>query len=180
MRGNGGTPGGEGRRRYVPALLDALFPGLGHLFAGRRRRAALFGLPVVGAILIGALVVATTSLPRLAATLFDPAVLWGVLALQLLFLVWRLLAVAASLWDPGLPRPGRVEVIPIVAILALAVVAPQAYAGYATEVARETADEIFAEPSPTALAGPLPSAEPDPSFLIPASAGASATASPSP
>jgi polyisoprenyl-teichoic acid--peptidoglycan teichoic acid transferase len=180
MRRNGGTPGGEGRRRYVPALLDALFPGLGHLFAGRRRRAAMFGLPVIGAILIGALVVANTSLPRLAATLFDPAVLWGLLALQLLFLVWRLLAVAASLWDPSLPRPGRVEVIPIVAILALAVVAPQAYAGYATEVARETADEIFAEPSPSELAGPLPSAEPDPSFLIPASASPSATASPSP
>src|SRR6185312_9687622 len=116
MRGNGGSSGTDVRRRYVPALLDALFPGLGHLVAGRRRRAAIFGIPVV------------------------------------------------------------------VAIMFLAVIAPQAYAGYATEVARETADEIFAQPSPTALAGPLPSAEPDPSFLIPASASpsASATASPSP
>ena len=180
MHRNGGTPGGEARRRHLPALLDLLFPGLGHLFAGRRRRAALFGLPVIGAIVIGALIVASTSIPRLAATLFNPAVLWALLALQPLFLVWRLLAVAASLWDPSLPRPGRVEAIPIVAILALAVVAPQAYAGYATEVARETADEIFAEPSSTALAGPLPSAEPDPSFLIPASASPSATASLSP
>ena len=150
MHRNGGTPGGEARRRHLPALLDLLFPGLGHLFAGRRRRAALFGLPVIGAIVIGALIVASTSIPRLAATLFNPAVLWALLALQPLFLVWRLLAVAASLWDPSLPRPGRVEAIPIVAILALAVVAPQAYAGYATEVARETADEIFAEPSSTA------------------------------
>jgi LCP family protein required for cell wall assembly len=161
-------------------LLDALFPGLGHLAAGRRRRAALFGLPVLAFILLGAVIVATTSLPRLAATLFDPAVLWGLLALQLGFLVWRLLAVGASLWDASLPRPGRAEVIPIVAILLLAVVAPQAYAGYTTEVARETADEIFAEPSPSALAGPLPSAEPDPSFLAPASPSASASASPSP
>ena len=182
MRGNGGSSGTDVRRRYVPALLDALFPGLGHLVAGRRRRAAIFAIPVIVAILIGALIVATSSLPRLAATLFDPAVLWGLLGLQLLFLVWRLLAVAASLWEPSLPRPGRLEVIPIVAIMFLAVIAPQAYAGYATEVARETADEIFAQPSSTALAGPLPSAEPDPSFLTPASAlpSSSATASPSP
>ena len=35
-------------------------------------------------MLIGLLlgILATTSLPRLAATLFDPAVLWGLLALQ--------------------------------------------------------------------------------------------------
>jgi LCP family protein required for cell wall assembly len=171
---------GNGRRRYVPAVLDALFPGLGHLAAGRRRRAALFGLPVIALIGLGLIVVATTSLPRLAATLFDPVVLWGLLALQVLFLVWRLLAVGTSLWDPGLPRPGRAEAAPIAAILLFAVVAPQAYAGYATEVARETADEIFAEPSPTALAGPLPSAEPDPSFLAPPSPSPSATASPTP
>ena len=140
MRANGGSSGTDVRRRYVPALLDALFPGLGHLVAGRRRRAAIFGIPVIVAILIGALIVATSSLPRLAATLFDPAVLWGLLGLQLLFLVWRLLAVAASVWEPSLPRPGRLEFIPIAAIMLLAVIAPQAYAGYATEVARETAD----------------------------------------
>ena len=182
MHGSGGPPsnGGTARRRYVPALLDALFPGLGHLAAGRRRQAALFGLPALGLILLGLVVVATMSLPRLAATLFDPAVLWGLIALQVAFLVWRLLAVGTSIWDTSLPRPGRAEALPIVAILVLAVVAPQAYAGYATEVARETADEIFAEPSPSAFAGPLPSAEPDPSFLAPASPSASASASPSP
>ena len=96
----GGIPssGERVRRRYVPAVLDALFPGLGHLAAGRRRRAALFGLPVLALLLLGAVVLATTSMPRLAATLFDPAVLWGILALQVGFLVWRLLAVGASLF----------------------------------------------------------------------------------
>ena len=44
-------------------------------------------------------------------------------------------------------------------------IAPQAYAGYATEIAREAADEIFVEPAPVAAA---PSVEPapDPSFLV--------------
>jgi LCP family protein required for cell wall assembly len=167
-------------RRYVPALLDALFPGLGHLVVGRRRRAAVFAAPVLAVIGILLLVFATTSMARLAATLFDPAVIWGLLAFQAAFLVWRLAAVGSSLWDAGLPRPGRAEAIPIAAILLVAVIAPQAYAGYATEVARETADEIFAQPSPTAFAGPLPSAEPDPSFLVPASPSASVSPSPTP
>src|SRR4249919_2046460 len=36
---------GARRSRYVPAVLDALIPGLGHLVAGRRRLAALFLTP---------------------------------------------------------------------------------------------------------------------------------------
>ncbi|HEX7347769.1 MAG TPA: DUF6677 family protein, partial [Candidatus Limnocylindrales bacterium] len=161
-------------------MLDALFPGLGHLLAGRRRRAALFALPVLAIIVVALIIVATTNKVRLAATLFDPAVIWALLVFQVAFLVWRLLAVGTSLWDSSLPRPGRAEAVPIAAILLVAVIAPQAYAGYATEVARETADEIFAEPSPTIAAGPLPSAEPDPSFLAPASPSPSPSASPSP
>ena len=82
--------------------------------------------------------------------------------------------------DPRFTPPGRREALPIAAILLVAVIAPQAYAGFATEVARETADEIFTEPSPTAMAGPLQSAEPDPSFLAPASASPSASSSPTP
>jgi LCP family protein required for cell wall assembly len=171
---------GRPRGRFAPAVLDAIFPGLGHLAVGRRRRAALFGLPIL--VLIGLLlgILATTSLPRLAATLFDPAVLWGLLALQAVLLVWRLLAVGSSLWDPRLTAPARRDAIPIAAVLLVAVIAPQAYAGFATEVAREAADEIFTEPSPTAMAGPVGTPEPDPSFLIPASPNASTSASPSP
>jgi LCP family protein required for cell wall assembly len=142
----------------------------------------MFGLPIL--VLIGLLlgILATTSLPRLAATLFDPAVLWGLLALQAALLIWRLLAVGSSLWDPRLTPPGRRDGVPIAALLLVAVIAPQAYAGFATEVAREAADEIFTEPSPTAAAGPVGTPEPDPSFLatpVP-SASASASASPSP
>ena len=105
----------------------------------------------------------TTSGARLAATLISAEVIWGLIVAQGLFLVWRLLAVGSSLLDPTLPRPSRRDALPI-AILLLVIVVPQAYAGYATEVAREAADEIFVEPSPVAV---LPSAEPepDPSFL---------------
>ncbi len=48
------------------------------------------------------------------------------------------------------------------------VIAPAAYAGYATETAREAADEIFVEPEPVAV-GPTFTPEPDPEFLDEAS-----------
>src|SRR6188768_4038187 len=77
------------RSRYVPAVLDAIIPGLGHLFAGRRRRALVFLSPTLIAIAIGVWVGLTTSGPRLAATLISSEVIWGLLAAQGLFLVWR-------------------------------------------------------------------------------------------
>jgi LCP family protein required for cell wall assembly len=149
--------------RYVPAVLDALIPGLGHLVAGRRRRAALFLAPVLVALAAAAWIVATTHVPRLIAELVASEVIWGLLALQALFLLWRLLAVGSSLFDPALPRPGRRDVLPIVLIL-LVVIVPQAYAGYATDAAREAADEIFVEPAPVAVR-PSFTPEPDSVFL---------------
>jgi LCP family protein required for cell wall assembly len=166
------------RRRYGAAVLDALFPGLGHLTAGRRRQAALFGLPIVGLIGLGLIVALTTSGPRLAVTLLDPGVLWGLLALQAAILVWRLLAVGTSIWTSQLSRPSRRDALPIAAILLVAVVAPQAYAGYATEAVRESLDEIFVEPSLPPVAYGTP--QPDPSFLESAPPSASLSPSPSP
>jgi LCP family protein required for cell wall assembly len=166
------------RGRFVPAALDALFPGLGHLAAGRRRQAALFGLPILALLILGLIVVATTSLPRLAATMLEPDVLWGLLALQAVILLWRLFAVGTSLWSRQLPRPSRRDALPMAAILLVAVVAPQAYAGYTTEVAREALDEIFVEASPPPVAYGTP--EPDPSYIESAQPSPSLSPSPSP
>jgi LCP family protein required for cell wall assembly len=162
------------RSRYGPAILDALIPGLGHLVAGRPLRAFLFVSPLLVMTATALLVVATTSSPRLAATLLSAEVIWGLLAAQALLLASRLIAVGSSLFDPTLPRPSRRDLAPIALLLAF-VIAPQAYAGYATEVAREAADQIFVEP--VAVAAPSGSPAPDPSFL--ASAPPSASASPS-
>ena len=94
--------------------------------------------------------------------------------------MWRLLAVGSSLFARGLPRMGKGDVLPVVLLL-LVIIVPQAYAGYATEVARETADEVFVEPSPSAIL-PSQEPEPDPSNLIPAEPSPSGlpSASPSP
>jgi LCP family protein required for cell wall assembly len=155
--------GSSPRSRYLPAFLDALIPGLGHLAVGRWQRAILFVSPLL-IMAIGALwVIATTSAPRLAATLLSVEVIWGLLAAQALLLASRLLAVGSSLLDPALPRPGRRDLLPIALLLAF-VIAPQAFAGYATEVAREAADQIFVDPE-VAAAEPSGDPVPDPSFL---------------
>ncbi len=164
--------------RYVPAVLDALIPGLGHLAAGRRRGAVLFLTPVVIAVAVGLWIVLTTSSPRLVAELLASEVIWGLLAIQVLFLVWRLLAVGTSIWNPALPRPGRRDIVPVALVLLLVIV-PQAYGGYATEVARESIDEVFVEPPPVAV-GPSQAPEPDPDNLEAPDASPSDAASPEP
>jgi LCP family protein required for cell wall assembly len=78
---------------------------------------------------------------RLVAMALDPTVLAAFFGLQALILIWRLIAVASSLTDPTLPRIGRRDAIPIV-LIAILLIAPQAYAGIATNVAREVTDEI--------------------------------------
>ena len=151
LRSSAVVPPAEPRRgsRYLPAFLDALIPGLGHLVAGRRARALLFVSPLLVMAGTAVLIAATTSAPRLAATLLSAEVIWGLLAAQGLLLASRLIAVGSSLFDPALPRPGRRDLLPIAILLAF-VIAPQAFAGYATEVAREAADAIFVEPAEAA------------------------------
>ena len=166
------------RSRYGPAILDALIPGLGHLAVGRRLRALLFVAPLLVMVVTALWIVTTTSPARLAASLLSAEVIWGLLAAQALLLASRLIAVGSSLFDPALPRPGRRDLLPV-AILIAFVIAPQAFAGYATEVARETADAIFVEPA-VAAAEPSAEPEPDPSFLSTAPPSPSASPSLSP
>jgi polyisoprenyl-teichoic acid--peptidoglycan teichoic acid transferase len=157
------------RERYLPAALDAVVPGLGHLVGGRRRLALVLGAPVIALVAYGLVLALSVSPARLAATLIQSDVLWALIALQVAILVWRLIAVASSLLQPDLPRLGRRDVLPI-AVLAVAIIAPQAYIGYATEVAREELDTVFAD-SPVILSPsfvPEPEASltpPDPSLL---------------
>jgi LCP family protein required for cell wall assembly len=174
------TPAPSSRRsRYVPAVLDAFIPGTGHLVAGRRRLALLLLLPVVFSLAALVTVVLTTSTYRLAAEMAADEVLVALLLFQGLFLVWRLAAVGSSLFNPRLPRPGVRDSLPI-ALLVVLIVAPQVYAGAITQAARDAANEIFVEEPPPVAAAPSFTAEPDPSFLTPASLEPSIEPSPTP
>lgn len=158
------------RGRYLPALLTAIVPGLGHLVAGRPRLAALFGLPLVLVAAMAAGLVAATSADRLLGFVLDDRVLLALIVLQGALLAWRLVALGSALTDPRLPRLRLRDAVPVAALVLL-VAAPQAYAGYVTQAARESADAVFVggpgsgawipseTPSPSQGAG-LPAASP--------------------
>jgi hypothetical protein len=114
------------RSRYLPALLDTIVPGLGHLLAGRRKLAALFGIPFLALVLVGVVIVATTSTGRLAAEAVN--VFWLLLGVQGVVLVWRLLAAGTSLLAPGLPRLRVLDALPV-AVLLLILAGPQIVLG---------------------------------------------------
>jgi polyisoprenyl-teichoic acid--peptidoglycan teichoic acid transferase len=137
-----GVSPGRGFPRYVPAFLSSIIPGLGQLVTGRRTLAALFLFPVV-LLLAGVLVALVVMGPaRLAASLIEPEVIWGIIGLQVLFVVWRLLAMTASVLDPAYPKPRARDVVPI-GLLVLFIVVPQGLVLAVTDQARRTADEVF-------------------------------------
>jgi LCP family protein required for cell wall assembly len=132
------------RSRYVPAILSAFVPGLGHLVAGRRREGLVFLAPIVALGLLWIVVAVVSGPARVAGALVDSGVLWGLLGLQLLLMAWRLLATWSSLTDRRMPPLARRDVVPVAALVGLIVI-PTAWAMNVTNVARETAEEVFVE-----------------------------------
>ena len=86
-------------RRLAAAALSAVIPGLGQLFNRRPALAMLFLIPSLVVLVVGLFVVQLQSPARLAAWAVSPQVLSALLALNVIALVWRLVAVV-----PGLPR----------------------------------------------------------------------------
>jgi LCP family protein required for cell wall assembly len=148
------VPGRGRTARFGVGVLSALLPGLGHLATGRRRHAAVFLAPVLVGIFVLGVVVATTDRFTLAASLVDPAVLWGILILEALFLVWRLVAVLSAMVDRSFPRFRLADAIGLLVVLALVVV-PQAGLGLVTYTAQQADSAVFA-------GAPFPSEEPEP------------------
>jgi polyisoprenyl-teichoic acid--peptidoglycan teichoic acid transferase len=168
--------------RHLHALLDSLFPGLGHLVAGRRRRAALFGLPTLALLVVGVGGLLLISTGGLIGIALNPATVVALFFIQGLLLVWRMAAVGSSLFDGRFPRLGRRDVLPVAALAAILIV-PQAFAGFATEVAREEADRIIPiDPTTTGAWQPESSVAPipDPEVLLPSFPLSSPSVSPSP
>ena len=128
--------------RYLPAFLSSIIPGLGQLVTGRRTLAALFLFPVI-LLVVGVLVALAVMGPaRLGATLIEPEVIWAILGLQALFVIWRLLAMSASVLDPAYPKPRARDIVPI-GLLILFIVVPQGLVLAVTDQARQTADTVF-------------------------------------
>ena len=118
------TSGPIDRRRLVAAGLSAVLPGLGQAFNRRRRLPALFLLPSLIVVVVVGLIWATQTPTRIAAWAVAPSVLAALLTLNVLVLVWRLVAVGQAFLDTRRHGPtGRLGVIGI-GVLALLVAVP--------------------------------------------------------
>ena len=114
------------RRRLTAAVLSAILPGLGQLFNGRRRLAAVFLVPSLLLLGLGLLAWVTQSPARLAAMIVAPATLSTLLSLSLLLLALRLVSVFQAFLDTRWHgHTGRVGILGLAVIVA-AVVLPHA------------------------------------------------------
>ena len=92
----------------IAALLSFIFPGLGHLYLGRRRQALVFALPaIVVGIAIGLELL--TGIDSILANLITPSGSLTVLILILLAGGWRVVAMVDAVLivrrDSGLRAP---------------------------------------------------------------------------
>ena len=130
-------------RRLAAAVLSALIPGLGQAVNRRPRLAAIFLVPTLILVLVAVLLFASQSPTRLLAWVISPPVLGALLTLNVVILVWRLVAVGQAFLDTGRTGPaGRLGVVGIV-LLALVVVAPHLAAWRYGTILDDTFGQIF-------------------------------------
>jgi LCP family protein required for cell wall assembly len=142
------------RRRLGAAILSGIVPGLGQASNRDGRLALLFGVPALGLILVLWLVVSGSTMTRLLASLMVPSTLGPVLALNVLVLAWRLVAVGQAFFAaPGRPGPRPVAGLAIVALL---IALPQAYAGWVGYSAFDNFKRVFGGGSAEAGSTPGP------------------------
>ena len=148
-------------RRLTAAVLSAVIPGLGQLFNGRRRLAALFLVPSLVLIVVALLLVRSQSPAQVAAWVISPQVLGALLTLNVLVLAWRLVAVGQAFLDTRRTGPAGWLGIAGIAIIGLLVVLPHLVVWRYGSILGDTFDKIFSgsvlgATSPGASAGPGP------------------------
>jgi len=134
----------------IAAFLSALIPGLGQGYMGRWRRAALYALPIVVGV-VASLFILDLSTFDLIGYAVRPTVLKSILIVNLLVVIWRILAVTDAF---SLGAGSRAWwKIAIVAGLSVAVALPHLVVAQYTLDAAHALDEVFvadvnAEPEP--------------------------------
>jgi hypothetical protein len=81
------------RSPFVAAVLSLLFPGLGHAYAGAPQRALGFAAPPILLVALIAGIVIRATPGQLLEMLLTPWVLPGVFVLNLVALLYRLVAI---------------------------------------------------------------------------------------
>lgn len=164
---------GRDRSPAIAAGLSFLWPGLGQLFLGRRREAAILAVP---ALLVAILAIIQLSQGPLmiAVSLWDESYFLAVVAVVVVFGAWRVVAVGHAFLSTSRNPRSRPRQLAFVVALVVIIVATHGifvagtWAWYDTSVAIQNND-LLAVPSPssstpTATQDPtpdMPSAEPN-------------------
>lgn len=163
---------GRGRSPSLAALLSFLWPGLGQLYVGKRRAAALFAVPAVLALLLLAYEL-RQGLVVFAARFADPAFSRDAAAIVVLLGVLRLAAVFhafGGIEQVKIPRNlDRLVVVALVAVITIS----HAGAGYLLSVTSDAFSPVFnprssfgdlatTDPGSSAWSGPAASPLPTP------------------
>jgi LCP family protein required for cell wall assembly len=144
------------RHSTLAAFLSFLFPGLGQAYAGNRRLAALFALPVA-ILILAALLVVIAGGREVLNSFLSASFLTALIGLDIALMAWRLVAIAQVGFAPSaavqvapaaVPADDRVASrrwsnIFIVAILLVATVAMHAWAGMLLGELNATLGDVF-------------------------------------
>ena len=154
----------------VAALLSFIFPGLGHLYLGRRRQALVFAIPaIVVGIAIGLELL--SGVDSILANLITPSGSLTVLILILLAGGWRVVAMVDAVLivrrDSGLRAPAAI----FVALLLVLVIVPHAAGAYVAYTAYDAESKIFTAAGPDDQSGTTPSGTGDASSAQPGDSG---------
>jgi polyisoprenyl-teichoic acid--peptidoglycan teichoic acid transferase len=127
----------------LAAFLSFLWPGLGQLYAGRRRLAAVFAVPVLLVLLL-ALYQLRRGVVVFAAMFVQPSFAFGALVLVVLLGFWRIAAVSQAHLSDGAPRGGQIAGRSIAAALVAIIVLTHSVAGYMLWITYSADTQAFA------------------------------------
>jgi TM2 domain-containing membrane protein YozV len=154
LNANEPTARGNGRSPSLAAFLSFVWPGLGQLYVGKRRAAAIFAVPAVLVLLL-----LVYGLQRgvvvFAAQLFaDRNVGIAAIAILILLGVWRLVAVVHAFLG-GQPRESRRVVDRgILAVLAVLIVVSHLGGGYYLLAYSDAGTQVFNPNNPDLIDQP--------------------------
>jgi LCP family protein required for cell wall assembly len=163
---------GRGRSPSLAALLSFLWPGLGQLYTGKRRAAALFAVPAVLVLLL-LVYELRQGLVVFGARFADPAFSRDAAAIVVLLGAWRLAAVVHAFGGiEQLKIPRNLDRLAVVALVAVIVIS-HAGAGYVLSATSDALSPIFnpgssfvdlatTDPGSSAWSGPAASPLPTP------------------
>src|SRR5256885_4122173 len=144
------------RPRLMAATLSAIVPGLGQAANRQTRLALLFGLPSLALLALFVLVLQGNSTTRLFATLMVPATLGTVLVLNVLVLLWRLVAVAQAFFDAQYPLRPSARAAAGLGIIILFVALPRLVGGWVGYSAFDNFKRVFGASTAQAATTPGP------------------------